>query len=73
MCALCYNPNAVNSYCTKDVPWVMYFNGDQGFHGTYWHNNFGNRMSHGCVNLPLGTAESLYSWAPNGTEVRVQS
>jgi len=73
MGALCYNPNAVNSYCTKDVPWVMYFNGDQGFHGTYWHNNFGNRMSHGCVNLPLGTAESLYSWAPNGTEVRVQS
>ena len=73
MGALCYNPNAVNSYCTEDVPWVMYFNGDQGFHGTYWHNNFGNRMSHGCVNLPLGTAESLYSWAPNGTEVRVQA
>ncbi|MDQ7878622.1 L,D-transpeptidase family protein [Microbacterium sp. QXD-8] len=73
MGALCYNPNAVNSYCTEDVPWVMYFNGDQGFHGTYWHSNFGNRMSHGCVNLPLGTAEFLYSWAPNGTEVRVQS
>jgi lipoprotein-anchoring transpeptidase ErfK/SrfK len=73
MGALCYNPNAVNSYCTKNVPWVMYFNGDQGFHGTYWHHNFGNRMSHGCVNLPLGTAEFLYSWAPNGTEVRVQA
>ena len=73
MGALCYNPNAVNSYCTEDVPWVMYFNGDQGFHGTYWHNNFGNRMSHGCVNLPLGTAEFLYTWAPNGVEVRVQS
>jgi lipoprotein-anchoring transpeptidase ErfK/SrfK len=73
MGALCYNPNAVNSYCTEDVPWVMYFNGDQGFHGTYWHNNFGNRMSHGCVNLSLGMAEFLYSWAPNGTEVRVQA
>ncbi|WP_106816908.1 L,D-transpeptidase family protein [Microbacterium timonense] len=73
MGALCYNPNAVNSYCTKNVPWVMYFNGDQGFHGTYWHNNFGNRMSHGCVNLPLSTAEFLYTWAPNGTEVRVQA
>ncbi|MET0295912.1 MAG: L,D-transpeptidase family protein [Microbacterium sp.] len=59
-------------YCTENVPWVAYFNGDQGFHGAYWHNNFGNRMSHGCVNLPVSTAKFVYDWAPMGTQVVVQ-
>jgi hypothetical protein len=31
-------------------------------HGTYWHNNFGSRMSHGCVNLPNPAARWLYRW-----------
>lgn len=58
-------------YCTENVPWVTYFNGDQGFHGTYWHSNFGSPMSHGCVNLPTSVAKFVYDWAPIGTEVRV--
>ncbi|MBO9627122.1 MAG: L,D-transpeptidase family protein [Microbacterium sp.] len=58
-------------YVTKDVPWVTYFNGDQAFHGTYWHNNFGHRMSHGCVNMPISAAKWVYDWAPNGVEVSV--
>ncbi len=58
-------------YCTENVPWVAYFNGDQAFHGAYWHNNFGNRMSHGCVNLPVSAAKYLYDWAPKGTQVSV--
>ena len=61
------------NYYTKNVPWVMYFNGDQALHGAYWHNNFGHRMSHGCVNLPVDVAAFLYQWAPMGTEVRVQA
>lgn len=73
MGALCYNPAAQNSYCTEDVPWITYFNGDQGFHGTYWHNNFGNPMSHGCVNMPINTAKFVYDWAPTGTEVWVHA
>jgi lipoprotein-anchoring transpeptidase ErfK/SrfK len=60
-------------YYTKDVPWVMYFNGDQALHGAYWHNDFGRRRSHGCVNFPMGVAQFAYEWAPMGTEVRVQS
>lgn len=68
---LCFNPDAVDSYCTKDVPWVTYFAPNVGFHGTYWHNNFGNPMSHGCVNMPMGVAEYVYNWAPTGTEVSV--
>jgi hypothetical protein len=59
-------------YEVKDIPHVMYINSDaEALHGAYWHNNFGNRMSHGCINLPLDFAAFLYGWAPLGTEVRV--
>lgn len=58
-------------WCTKDVPWVAYFNGDEGFHGTYWHNNFGTPMSHGCINLTVANAKLLYDWAYRGTPVSV--
>ncbi|MDQ1123060.1 L,D-transpeptidase family protein [Microbacterium trichothecenolyticum] len=58
-------------YCTKDVPWVAYFNGDEGFHGTYWHNNFGTPMSHGCINMTISAAKELYDWAYRGTQVSV--
>jgi len=35
------------------VPWTSFFKSPGGYamHGTYWHNNFGLQMSHGCVNL----------------------
>lgn len=60
-------------YCTENVPWITWFNGDQGFHGAYWHNNFGNPMSHGCVNMPIDIAKFVYDWAPVGTEVWVHA
>jgi lipoprotein-anchoring transpeptidase ErfK/SrfK len=60
-------------YCTKDVPWVVYFAPDIAFHGAYWHNNFGQRMSHGCVNLPVEQARYVYDWTQTGTDVWVHS
>ena len=59
-------------YFVADVPYVMYFD-DLGnaLHGTYWHNNFGTPMSHGCVNLPMDVAAFMYEWAPVGTAVTV--
>jgi lipoprotein-anchoring transpeptidase ErfK/SrfK len=59
------------NYFTEDVPDVMYYNGDEALHGAYWHNNFGNVMSHGCVNMPLDKAAKVFDWAPMGTEVTV--
>ena len=56
---------------TPNVPWVTYFNGDEGFHGTYWHNDFGNPRSHGCVNMPIDVARFVYEWSPVGLEVAV--
>ena len=58
-------------YFTPDVPYVMYYNGDEAMHGTYWHDNFGSQMSHGCINMPVGAAEFVFGWAPMGTEVSV--
>lgn len=61
-------------YAVDDVPNVLYFNlQGEALHGTYWHNNFGEPMSHGCVNLPLDFAAWLYGWAPLGTGVWVHS
>ncbi|MGI8643204.1 MAG: L,D-transpeptidase family protein [Thermomicrobiales bacterium] len=59
-------------YFVPDVPWVMYFdNLGNALHGTYWHNNFGTPMSHGCVNVPLDVAKFLYEWTPIATPVTV--
>lgn len=49
-------------YYLPNVPFTMYFYKDFGLHGTYWHNNFGQPMSHGCVNLPTLVAEKLFYW-----------
>jgi lipoprotein-anchoring transpeptidase ErfK/SrfK len=58
-------------YDLPNVPYVMYFRGNFAMHGTYWHSNFGQPMSHGCVNLPTGKAAWLFEWAPRGTPVVV--
>lgn len=58
-------------YYLPDVPYIMYFYGSYGLHGTYWHNNFGTPMSHGCVNLRTDDAAWLYNWASVGTLVNV--
>lgn len=58
-------------YYIKNVPHVMYFYQAYAIHGAYWHNNFGVRASHGCVNVPLASAEWLFNWAGVGTQVEV--
>jgi hypothetical protein len=63
-------PDDTIPYLVEDVPHVMYFNMEaEALHGTYWHENFGQPMSHGCVNLTLAVAEWLYGWAPLGTGI----
>lgn len=46
------------------VPWVSYFT-DTGiaFHGTYWHNEYIQPKSHGCINLPISAAKWVYLWS----------
>jgi lipoprotein-anchoring transpeptidase ErfK/SrfK len=67
-----YDDMAGPDYYLEDVPHVMYFYQGYGLHGAPWHNNFGQRMSHGCVNLPLPEAEWLFNFADVGTLVNVR-
>ena len=49
-------------YHLEDVPDVQFFHRGYGFHGTYWHNNFGTPMSRGCVNMTNEDAKWLFDW-----------
>lgn len=59
-------------YYLKNVPYTMFFYKGYAIHGTYWHNNFGTPMSHGCVNLTIADSEWLYNFASVGTLVNVR-
>ena len=65
-------------YFLEDVPYIMYF--DQlnsiALHGTYWHDRYGYKHSHGCVNMPILDAEWVFNWsadAPNDLWVWVHT
>lgn len=57
-------------YYLPNVPYVMFFHNEAtpkekgyGIHAAYWHNNFGQPMSHGCINMKEEDAKMLYYWA----------
>jgi lipoprotein-anchoring transpeptidase ErfK/SrfK len=58
--------NTVNrgGYDTMAVPWPVYFNQPAGaaIHGAFWHNDFGVRRSHGCVNVSPEDAKWIFRW-----------
>jgi lipoprotein-anchoring transpeptidase ErfK/SrfK len=54
-------------YFLEDVMYAMYFNKDMALHGAYWHDKFGFKHSHGCVNLPPSSALWLWNWTTPDT------
>jgi len=45
------------------VPWTSFFTSEgHALHGTYWHNNFGFPMSHGCINMRNEDALRIFRW-----------
>lgn len=51
------------AYELPGVPWVSFFTSTGvAFHGVYWHNDFGRKKSHGCVNMRADEAKWLYRW-----------
>ena len=60
--------NMVGGYARADyynlpnVPYVMYFDNSIALHGTYWHDGFGYRRSHGCVNMATTDARWVFEW-----------
>lgn len=49
-------------YMVQGVPWVVLFQGHNALHGAYWHDRFGARRSHGCVNLAPLDARWVFDW-----------
>jgi len=53
-----------DSYVLPGVPWTSFFTVvGHAFHGTYWHENFGAPMSHGCINMRTPEARWIFRWA----------
>jgi lipoprotein-anchoring transpeptidase ErfK/SrfK len=67
------NDHHANSFNLPGVPWISYLdNNGVSFHGTYWHNNFGVPMSHGCINLLPSDAKWIYRWTLPGVAHNAQ-
>jgi hypothetical protein len=64
-----YLPDRRDYYFLEDVPWILYYDGARALHGAYWHDNFGVRSSHGCVNLSPRDARWLFGFAQVGSTV----
>lgn len=66
-------PGHTDVYDLPGVPWNLYFTEEGAvIHGAYWHNSFGSRYSHGCVNLLPSDAAKLYAWAVLGMKITVR-
>jgi hypothetical protein len=75
-------------YDTPAVSWTNLFDGTGiAIHAAFWHNNFGQAVSHGCVNTTPEDANWIFRWTlpqlsldqpdmtvqmPGGTHVVVQ-
>ena len=45
------------------VSWNSIFaSGGVAIHSTYWHNNYGEMLSHGCVNVEPDVAKFVFRW-----------
>lgn len=64
---------STSEYYIEGVPYFMSYAGNFGFHGAYWHDNFGSAASHGCINLAPADAKWLYDWAGIGERVIISS
>lgn len=56
-----------------DVPWTMYFKRPYAIHTAYWHEDFGQRKSGGCVNLSPRDAKRVFDWTDPTLPPRWQS
>lgn len=50
------------------IGWATFFMGSGiAIHATFWHNNFGEPSSHGCVNVAPEDAKWIFRWANPAT------
>jgi hypothetical protein len=55
--------SSASGYSTPAVPWSTVIHGDGiAIHGAFWHNDFGERRSHGCINVKPEDAKWIFRW-----------
>lgn len=67
-----YGKDDPNNYDLGNVPYNLMFRPHMYIHYAYWHNSFGRRMSHGCINVSLSNIKWIYRWADVGVPVLVK-
>jgi len=51
-------------YDLPGIGWSTIFaTGGVAIHATFWHNNYGDTMSHGCVNVTPEDAKWIFRWS----------
>ena len=54
---------AGSGYSTPAVPWSTFISGEGiAIHGAFWHNAFGEKRSHGCINVTPEDAKWIFCW-----------
>lgn len=66
-----YGTNDPRNYEIPNVKWNLRFQRHFYIHSANWHNNFGKKMSHGCVNVRQDNAERIFAWSEIGTPVEI--
>ena len=55
--------SAQAGYSTPAVPWNTFISGEGiAIHGAFWHNAFGEKRSHGCINVSPEHAKWIFRW-----------
>ena len=50
-------------YDLPGIAWTSIFStGGVAIHSTFWHNNYGDPVSHGCVNCTPEDAKWIFRW-----------
>lgn len=62
---------ATYDYNIPDVKWNLRIHKHIYIHWAWWHNNFGQPVSHGCVNANAENAEWIFNFAEVGTPVNI--
>ena len=56
-------PDPGDIFDLPGIPWNIFFDLEgRAIHGAYWHNDFGVRRSHGCLNVGMADAQWIYRW-----------
>ncbi|MCR4312314.1 MAG: L,D-transpeptidase family protein [Candidatus Uhrbacteria bacterium] len=66
-----YGVNDQRNYNIPNVKYNLRIYNHIYIHYAYWHNAFGTRRSHGCINVNFENAEWIYNWSDIGTTVDI--